>query len=324
MRRRDFITLLGGATAWPLAARAQQSTKVWRIGMLEMTTPAANSANLDSFRNGLRELGYIEGHNLAIDYRSANGRAERFPSLAAELVHEQVDLIVTRGTPAAVAAKNASETIPLVMAAIGEPSALVTSIAHPGGNVTGLSSFYTDLLAKRLELLKEMVPAPARIGNLSNQGSPNAAANRREFDLAARSLGVQVELFDVRRPEDIGPAFEAASGQAINALTVGLDTLTEANRQLIALLAVKYRLPAIYASSEFVEAGGLSSYGVSYADLYRRAAAYVDKIFRGAKPGDLPIEQPTKLELVINLRAAKAIDLSIPEAFLLRADEVIE
>jgi putative ABC transport system substrate-binding protein len=325
LKRRDSIALLGGAPiAWPLAARGQQSVKVWRIGMLEMIQPTANSTNLDSFRNGLRDLGYIEGRNLAIDYRSADGHSERFPSLATELIQLKIDLFVTRGTPAALAAKNASETIPIVMTAIAEPSVLVTSIAHPSGNLTGLSSLYADLAAKRFELLKEMLPGLAVVGDLNDMGNPAAAPTRREIETAARSLGIQSPLLDVRKPEDIGLAFDAASSQRMDALNVQLNTVTQTNRQYIALLAAGHRLPAIYASREFVEAGGLIAYGVSYPDLYRRAATFVDKIFKGAKPADLPIEQPTKFELVINLRAAKAIGLTIPEAFLLRADEVIE
>jgi putative tryptophan/tyrosine transport system substrate-binding protein len=325
IKRREFVTMLGGATiAWPLAARGQQSIKVWRVGMLDMIAPTANSTNLDSFRKGLRELGYIEGQNLAIEYRSADGHSDRFPTLATELVQLKIDLFVTRGTPAALAAKNASETIPIVMTAIAEPSVLVTSIAHPSGNVTGLSSLYTDLTAKRFELLKEMLPVLARVGDLNDMGNPAAVPARREVETAARSLGIQSPLLDVRKAEDIGPAFDTASSQRMDALTVQLNTVTQTNRQFIALLAASHRLPAIYASREFVESGGLITYGVSYTDLYRRAATFVDKIFKGAKPADLPIEQPTKFELVINLRAAKAIGLTIPEAFLLRADEVIE
>ena len=322
--RREFISVLGGAVAWPLASHAQQSVKVWRIGMLEMIPATANSTNLDSFRNGLRELGYIEGQNLSINYRSADGRSERFPGLATELVRLSIDLFVTRGTPAALAARNASETIPIVMAAIAEPSALVTSIARPDGNVTGLSSLYPDLIAKRFELLKEIVPPLARVGHLAEMSNPASVPSRREVETAARSLGIEAPLFDIRKPEDIGAAFDTAASQRIDALTVELGTLTQTNRQFIALLAARYRLPTIYASREFVEAGGLIAYGVSYPALYRRAATYVDRIFKGARPADLPIEQPTKFELVINLRAAKAIGWTIPEPFLLRADEVIE
>jgi len=324
-KRRAFITLLGGAAvAWPLAARAQQAERVRRIGALETTSLPLNAANFEAFRQALRELGYIEGLNLIIEYRSAEGRPEHFPELAMELVRLNCDLIITRGTPAALAAKQASETIPIVMTSTAEPFTLVSSIAHPASNITGLSSLSSDLYSKRLELLKEMIPMLARVAFLAHMGNPTIVRSRREVETAARSLGIASLLLDVRKPEDIGPAFDAASNQRVDALIVGTDTVTQANRQFIALLAARHRLPAIYASREFVEAGGLMSSGVSFPDLYRRAAIYVDKIFKGAKPAELPIEQPTKFDFVINLRAAKAIGLAIPETFLLRADEVIE
>jgi putative ABC transport system substrate-binding protein len=325
MKRREFITLLGGAAAaWPLAARAQQAERVRRIGALETTSLPLNAANFEAFRQALRELGYIEGRNLVIEYRSAEGRPERFPELAMELVRLNCDLIVTRGTPAALAAKQASETIPIVMTATAEPFTLVSSIAHPAGNITGLSSLSTDLYSKRLELLKEMIPMLAKVAYLADLGNPTFVRTRREVETAARSLGIASPLLDVRKPEDIRPAFDAASNQRVDALIVGTDTVTQTNRQFIALLAAAHRLPAIYTSREFVEAGGLMTYAVSFPDLYRRAAIYVDKIFKGAKPAQLPIEQPMKFDFVINLRAAKAIGLAIPETFLLRANEVIE
>jgi putative ABC transport system substrate-binding protein len=325
MNRRDFITLLGSAAAaWPLAARGQQAEWVRRIGVLETTSLPLNAANFEAFRQGLRELGHIEGRNLVIEYRSAEGRPERFPQLAMELVRLNCDLIVTRGTPAALAAKQASETIPIVMTSTAEPFTLVSSIAHPTGNITGLSSLSTDLYSKRLELLKEMIPVLARVAYLADLGNPASVRNRREIEAAARSLGIASPLLDVRKPEDIEPAFDAASNQRVDALIVTTDTVTQTNRQFIALLAAGHRLPAIYTSREFVEAGGLMTYGVSYPDLYRRAAIYVDKIFKGAKPAGLPIEQPMKFDFVINLRAAKAIGLTIPETILVRADEVIE
>ena len=323
-RRREFITLLGGVATWPLAARAQQAERARRIGALETTSLPLNAANFEAFRQASRELGYIEGRNLIIEYRSAEGRPERFPELAMELVRLNCDLIITRGTPAALAAKQASETIPIVMTSTAEPFTLVSSIAHPAGNITGLSSLSTDLYSKRLELLKEVMPMLARVAYLAHMGNPTIVRSRCEVETAARSLGVASSLLDVRKPEDIGPAFDAASNQRVDALIVAADTVTQTNRQFIALLAARHRLPAIYASREFVEAGGLMTYGVSFPDLYRRAAIYVDKIFKGAKPAELPIEQPTKIDFVINLRAAKAIGLAIPESFLLRADEVIE
>ena len=323
-RRREFITLLGGVATWPLAARAQQAERARRIGALETTSLPLNAANFEAFRQALRELGYIEGRNLIIEYRFAEGRPEHFPELAMELVRLNCDLIITRGTPAALAAKQASETIPIVMTSTAEPFTLVSSIAHPAGNITGLSSLGIDLYSKRLELLKEMIPMLARIAHLAHMGNPTIVRSRREVETAARSLGIASSLLDVRKPEDIGPAFDAASNQRVDALIVGTDAVTQPNRQFIALLAARYRLPAIYSSREFVEAGGLMTYGASFPDLYRRAAIYVDKIFKGAKPAELPIEQPMKFDFVINLRAAKAIGLAIPETFLLRADEVIE
>jgi ABC-type uncharacterized transport system substrate-binding protein len=264
MRRRDFITLLGSAAAaWPLAARAQQAERVRRIGALETTSLPLNAANFEAFRQALRELGYIEGRNLIIEYRSAEGRPERFPELAMELVRLNCDLIITRGTPAALAAKQASETIPIVMTSTAEPFTLVSSIAHPAGNITGLSSLSTDLYSKRLELLKEMIPMLARVAYLADLGNPTFVRTRREVETAARSLGIASPVLDVRKPEDIGPAFDAASNQRVDALIVGTDTVTQTNRQFIVLLAARHRLPAIYTSREFVEAGGLMTYAVS-------------------------------------------------------------
>ena len=327
MRRRDFITLFGGTVvAWPLAARAQQPGKVWRIGMLDTTSATLNAANLEAFRQGLRQLGYVEGQNLVIDYRSADGRIERFPELAAEMVRLKVNLIVTRGTPTALAAKHATATIPIVMAASGEPvgTGLVASLARPGGNITGLSAFVTDLVTKRIELLKEGVPRIARIALLDNMANLSVPPQWEETKKAARALGLEPQLLDVRRAEDLGRAFDAASSQRVDALAVGNDSVVIASRRQVVGLAVKHRLPAVYATREFVDAGGLLSYATHYPDLYRRAATYVDKIFKGAKPADLPVEQPTRFELVVNLKAAKAIGTEIPTSILLRADEVIE
>jgi putative ABC transport system substrate-binding protein len=324
LKRREFITLLGGATAaWPLAALAQSA---YRIGVLDTTSAALNAANFDALRQGLRQHGYIEGQNLVIEYRSADGRAERFPDLAAELVRLNVDLIVTRGTPAIFAAKNATKTIPVVMAASGDPlgAGVVAGLARPGGNVTGLSAFVTELQAKRLELLREMVPRINRIAALLNMSIPAEPPQWEETKAAARTLAIEPQLLDVRKPEDLSRAFETAIRQRADALVVGINVLTQANRRPIADLATKHRLPAIYASREFVDAGGLVALGVSYPDLYRRAATYVDKILKGAKPADLPIEQPTKFELMINLKTAKALGLEVPPMLLARADEVIE
>ena len=325
MKRRDFITLLGSAAAaWPLAARAQQAGKIYRIGILEPIPAARNAANLDALRKGLRELGYVEGRNLIIEYRSADGRAERFPDLASELVRLKVDLLVTRGTPAARAAKNATGTIPVVMATMGDPRAIVASFARPGGNITGVTTFSTELQAKRIELLKELVPNLSRVALLHNMGNPAAPPEWEETKTAARSLGLQADLLDVRNQGDLRRAFELAVRQHVDALVIGADGLTQMHQQTIVDSVARSRLPAAYPAREFVEAGGLIAYAVNYPDLYFRFASFVDKIFKGAKPGELPVEQPTKFELVINLKTAKALGITIPQSLLLRADEVIQ
>jgi ABC-type uncharacterized transport system substrate-binding protein len=327
MKRREFITLLGSAAAaWPLAARAQQPGRVYRIGVLETSPPASNAANFDAFRKGLRELGYVEGQNLILDYSSADGSPERFPELAAELLRLNVDLIVTRGTPAVMAAKNATGTVPVVMAASGEPvgTGVVAGLARPGGNVTGLSALTSELVAKRLELMREMVASIRRIAFLLNIGNPASQSSWEEFKTAAPSLGFEAQLLDVRKSEDIARAFDTAIAQRVDAILVTNDTVTLANRRQVVELAAKHRMPAMYHAREFVDAGGLMTYGVSYPDLYRRAATFVDKIFKGAKPADLPVEQPTKYELVINLKTARALGLEVPPTLLARADEVIE
>jgi len=310
----------------PLAAEGQQAGKIYRIGMLETTSMALNAANLDAFRQGLQELGYVEGRNFMIEYRSADGRRERFPELATELVRLKVDVILTRGTPAVMAAKNATGTIPVVMAASGDPllSGVVAGLARPGGNVTGLSAIVVEVTGKRLQLLREVVPGVSRIASLLDMGNPNNALQWKETEIAAPSLGVQPQLLDVRKPGDFGGAFDAAIRQRAGAMVVGIDALTQANHRPIIDLAAKHRLPAIYATREFVDAGGLVAYGVSYPHLYHRAASFVDKILKGAKPADLPVEQPTKFELVINLKTANALGLTIPQTILLQADHVIE
>ena len=283
-----------------------------------------NAANFGAFRQALRALGYIEGQNLLIEYRSANGYPDRFPTLAAELVALGVDLILTRYTPAAIAAKNATKTIPIVMTATADPFSVVTSISHPGANITGLSSLISDVASKRVELLHELAPSVQRIGYMGDTSNPTLRRSREEIERAAVTFKLQVNYFDVRKPEDIEPAFISARAKHIDGLLASLDAITIANLDHIVGLAATYRLPSIYPSRDFVKSGGLISFGVDYPDLYRRAAIYVDKIFKGANPGDLPVEQPTKFELVINLKTAKALGLSIPESFLLRADEVVE
>jgi putative ABC transport system substrate-binding protein len=325
MRRREFIAALGGAAAtWPLAVRSQQVGKIYRIGILEPIPAARNAANLDALRKGLRELGCVEGRNLVIEYRSADGRAERFPDLASELVRLKVDLIVTRGTPATIAAKNATETIPVVMAAMGGPGAIVATFAHPGGNITGVTTFSTELTAKRIEIIKELVPSLSRVALLHNMGNPAAPPEWEETKTAARSLGLQAELLDVRSQGDLSGAFELAVRQHVHALVIGADGLTQTHQQTIVDLLARNRLPAVYPARDFVEAGGLIAYGVNYPDLYFRFASFVDKIFKGEKPADLPVEQPTKFEFAINLKTAKTFGLTIPPTLLVRADEVIE
>ena len=323
MKRREFISLLGGAAAWPIAARAQQVGKMYRLGILEPIPAARNAANLNALRKGLQELGYVEGRNLVIEYRSADV-ADRFPELASELVRLKVDLIVTRGTPAAIAAKDATGTIPVVMATMGGPGAIVPSFAHPGGNITGVITFSTELTGKRVEIIKELIPNVSRIALLHNMSNPAVPPEWEETKTAARSLGLQAELLDVRSQEDLGRAFELAVRQHVDALVIGADGLIQTHRQAIVDLVAHDRLPAVYPAREFVEAGGLASYGVNYPDLYLRFASFVDKIFKGEKPGDLPVEQPTKFELVINAKTAKTLGLTIPPTLLVRADEVIE
>jgi ABC-type uncharacterized transport system substrate-binding protein len=310
----------------PLAAEAEQAGRVYRIGLLERVPPALNAANFDAFRLGLRELGYAEGQNLTIEYRSAEGRPDQFLDLATELINLNVDVIVTRGTPAALAGKKATGTIPIVMAASGDPigGGIVTSLARPGGNVTGLSAVVADVMGKRLELLREVAPAVSHIAAILNMSNPAVVPEWKELEAAAQQLRLPLQLLDVRTRGDLERAFDAAVQQHVGALVVGIDDLTQMHRRVIVDLAAKHRLPTIYASREFVEAGGLMTYGVSYPDLYRRAATYVDKILKGAKPGDLPIEQPMKFDLVINLKTAHALGLTMPPSLLFQADEVIK
>jgi putative ABC transport system substrate-binding protein len=324
MKRREFISLLCGAAACPLAARAQSPGKIWRIGMLETRSIAPNARNLEAFRQRLRELGYVEGRNLIIEYRSADGRAERFPDLADDLLRVNVDVLVTRGTPAVLAAKKATTTIPIVTAMMGEPLMVVASLAHPGGNVTGLSNYYADLEAKRTEVLKELVPGVGRIAGLYNMGNPVVPQEWNQVQAAARKLGIETELLDIRKPEDIAPAFDTAIAKHAGAIMVVADAVTLENAALIIKLAADHRLPSMYGERELVEAGGLIAYGPNVPDLYRRAAGYVDRIFHGASPGDLPVEQPTRFELVVNLKTAKALALTVPPTMLVLADEVIE
>jgi putative ABC transport system substrate-binding protein len=326
MKRREFITLLGGATAaWPLAARAQQADKRATVGYLGSSTPLAESQRVASLLQRLRELGWAEGRNLAIEYRWADGRTERFAEIAAEFVRLRVDVIVTAGTPPVKAAMQATSVIPIVFPVGGDPvgTGLVASLARPGGNVTGLSTLAADLAGKRLELLREVVPRLHRLAIIGNVSNPIVPLEIEQVRTSAPTFGLDVIAFEIRRTEDIAPAFEAFKDRA-DALYVCAEPLVNANRIRISTLSLTARLPTMHGSPESVEAGGLISYSPNFLDLYRRTGDYVDKILRGAKPADIPVEQPTKFDLVINLTTAKALGLTIAESFVLRADQVIE
>ena len=325
MDRRSFLSAMAGALlARPFTSEAQQPGKIRRIGMLERTSATINAANVAAFRRGLGALGYLDGRNVIIEYRSADGRDDRYPALAAELARAHVDLIVSRGTPAALAVKDATRTIPVVVLGVGDPvgQGIVASLARPGANITGLSASVTELFPKRVQLLKELVPRATRLAGLFNLSNPALPPQWKAVETAARASRLEPHLLDVRESGDLAPAFDAATRQRADALVVALDTLTQANQATIVALAAKHRLPAIYASTEF--GGGLVAYGVDYPEMYRRVASFAHKIFNGASPADIPVEEPTKFELVINLKAAKALGLTIPESLLLRADEVIE
>jgi putative ABC transport system substrate-binding protein len=312
MRRREFITLIGGAAAaWPLAARAQQPGMLPTIGYLGATTPSAESQRVAALVQRLREFGWVESRNLTIEYRYAEGRSERYAELAAEFVRLNVDVIVTYGTPAVAATKQATAVIPIVFAVAGDPigSGLVASLPRPGGNVTGLSLQKTEVADKRLELLREIVPGLRGLAVMANAGNPVSILEMREVEATARRLGQEVATFEIRRAEGIAPTFEALKGRA-DALYVCGDPLVDTNRIRIITLALGARLPSMSDFPEYVEAGGLMSYGPNFPDLFRRAAGYVDKILRGAKPGDIPVEPPTKFDFVINLITAKALGLA--------------
>jgi putative ABC transport system substrate-binding protein len=326
MKRRTFITLLGGATAWPLAARAQQVGKLYRIGFLGNSTAALEANLVEPFRDGLRNLGYLEGRNIVIEYRWAEGKYERFPALTAELIALKVDVIVTAGTPASLSVKQAATSTPLVMVAVGDPVAtgLVASLGRPGGNITGLTSIASEMEGKRLELLREAVPKLSHIAVLWNAASPIQVIEERETRAAAEVLGMKMLSLGVRTREEIEDALTTIVRERPGALIVLADRLFLHHRTRIMDFAAQHRLPGVHAYRELVEVGGLMSYGPSYADMHRRAATYVDKILKGAKPADLPVEAPTKFELVINHKAAKALGLEIPPVLLARADEVIE
>src|SRR5262245_45465443 len=317
----DYCGCGSGMAALRLCAAAE---KIWRIGMLETVAAALKTADYEAFLAGMESLGYVDGRDFKIEYRSVDGHPDRFPKLAQELVSQNVDLLTTRGTPAAFAAKNATNTIPVVMTAIGEPLLVVASLSRPGGNITGLSAFVNDLMGKRTELLRDMLPGLSWVGALLNMSNRSQPSQWTEIQKTARTNGVESQLFDVRSAADLATAIDDASKHKTGAIIVGIDTLTQSNQRIIIELSAKHRIPAIYPSREFVDAGGLISFGVNYPDLYRRTANFVDKIFKGAKPSDLPVEQPTKFELVVNLKTARDIGLTLPPMLLARADEVIE
>ena len=307
-------------------AEAQQPAKITRIGYLDAVSLSVNAARVEAFRQSLRKLGYVEGKNIFIEWRSADGKLDRLPALAAELVHLKVDIIVTGGRSATRAAKEATSTIPIVMTQDSDPVAngFVASLARPGGNITGLSTLAPELSGKQLELMKEIIPKLSRVAVFGSSTSPGNAQSLTEVELTARAFKVQLQYLDVLDPKDIETAFQAASNGRADGVLVLQTPLLTSHRTQVVDLAVKSRLPAIYYRSEFVEDGGLMTYSTSFTDLNRRAAAYVDKILKGTKPADLPVEQPTKFELVINLKTAKQIGVTIPQKVLARADRVIK
>ena len=326
MRRRNFIALLGSAAvAWPLAAHAQQPAKLPTIGFLGANSPALQIGWTAAFVRRLRELGWIEGRNLAIQYRWAEGRFDRSPGIIAEFVRLKVDVIVTHGTANVIAAKQTTSVIPIIFAAVADPvgNNLVAALARPGGNVTGLSAQIPDVAGKRLELLREIIPGLRRLAIMANGANPAAMQDLREVPAIAGPLGLELITRDIRRAEDIAPAIEALKGRA-EALYIVTDPLFTTDRVRLNTLALTARLPTMHGTREQVDAGGLLSYGSDQTDLFRRAGDYVDKILRGVKPAEIPVEQPTKFDLVVNLITAKALGLTMPPMLLARADEVIE
>jgi ABC-type uncharacterized transport system substrate-binding protein len=327
--RRTFLVTFAGILAAPLAAEDQQAAKVARIGYLAYNRAAAPDLQ-EAFRQGLRDLGYVEGRNVVVEYRDAEGKSERLPALAAELVALKVDVILAAtGTPQALAAQQATRTIPIVFTSVADPvtSGLVTSLARPGGNVTGLSLLAPELVGKRLELLTQAVPGVSRVAVLWQPGGLGERTEKdmlKRAEVAARALGVRLQFVEARGPTDFDRAFSDMTRARAGVLTVLPGSMFFNERKRLMDLAAKNRLPAVYPWKEGVDAGGLMAYGVNQADLYRRAATYVDKILKGAKPADLPVEQPTKFELVVNLKTAKALGLTIPQSLLTRADQVIQ
>jgi len=328
VNRREFITLLGGAAvAWPLTVRAQQAGKLATIGFLGASNASASEEGerLPALLQRLKELGWVEGQTVGIEYRWAGGRSERLTEFAAEFVRLKVDVVVTYSTPAVIAVKQITSNIPIVFAGVGDPvgAGLVASLARPGGNTTGVSIQTTDIVGKRLELLREIIPRLRRLAIIANIDSNIAVLELNEVQAAARTLNLDIAPLEIRRAEEIAPAFDALKGQA-QALYVALDPITSAHRVRINILALGARMPTVVPFRAFVQAGGLMSYGPSQTEIFRRTADYVDKILRGAKAAEIPVEQPTKFDLLINLTSAKAIGLEVPPTLLARADEVIE
>jgi putative ABC transport system substrate-binding protein len=326
MNRRDIIAALAALGAALPLARAQQAAKNPRIGLLSPFTRSATALWHQAFRQGLHDLGWIEGKNISFEYQYSEGRDDRLPDLAADLVRLKVDIIVATGSADALAAKSATTVIPIVVATVGDPVAigLVMSLARPGGNITGLTNLSGEMAGKRLELLKEIVPKLSRVAVLWNPLHPTSKLSWKEVQLPARQLGVQLHSLEVRSSNDFDKAFDAATKARAGALAITPGPVFVTNLKRIADLAAKSRLPSIFHVMEFADSGGLLAYGPDRSDLFRRAATYVDKILKGARPGDLPIEQPTKFELVINLKTAKALGVAIPRSVLIRADRVIE
>ncbi len=326
MTKKIFVWLLATVLlTTALIAEAQQAKKVPRIGFLLGSSPGPD-ARVEAFRQGLRDLGYVEGKNIVIEWRFAEGKEDRPPKLAAELVHLNVEVIVTDGTDMTRAAKNATMTIPIVMASDGNPieNGFVASLARPGGNITGLTNLLSELSGKRLEVLKEAIPGIVRVGIIWNPGNSSSATGFKEAQVAAKALAIQLQSLEVRGPDDFEGAFQAASKRQARAISVLSDALMFTHRGRLLELATKHRLPTMHTQSLWVEAGGLISYGTHFPDLYRRAATYVDKILKGRTPADLPVEQPMKFEFVINLKTAKALNLTIPQWTLMKADKVIK
>jgi ABC-type uncharacterized transport system substrate-binding protein len=324
-RKITVLTLCTMLLALSVSAEAQQPLKIPRIGVLSVTSPATIAARLDAFRQGLRELGYVDGKNIVVEYRYADGNLDRVPALAAEMVRLNVEVILTGGSAATRPAKEATATIPIVMAQDTDPvgNGFVASLARPGGNITGLSIVAPELSGKQLELLKETVPKLLRVVVLSHPNEPSYIQLRKEMELAAKALKIQIQFLDARSPKDVETAFREATKRHADAVLVPTTPIVASQRAQIADLAVKNRLPAMYGQPEYVDVGGLMFYGTSITDLFRRAAVYVDKILKGTKPADLPVEQPTRFEFIINLKAAKQIGLTIPPNVLARANRVI-